>query len=261
MVSTALDVVSTSTRGISAVDRPLLTASHLVNRPGAHPRVMFPMVGTALPDVDGLWAHLAEPAEFFGVPIPPPTVLSDCLTAFASALHPAPALTAVTVTLVDGAAESAVEFLVTGAAVPSVGPPVRVDRCDIAFPLTRRDDDHWLRMAARTTSRADRDQLRRWLAGRGFADAVSADSPAPFLGALVHTRRAAAYGVDNPQPESILTSLLRCGAIGDVRVVTVPPDDAEHVWWISPEYRIHPVSAIGPVRYRTGAAARFARLP
>lgn len=218
------------------------------------------MAGTALPDVDGLWAHLAEPAEFFGVPIPPSAALADCLAAFAAALRPAPALTAVTVTLVAGAAESPSEFLVTGAAVPAVGPPVRLDRCDVDSPLTRYDDAHWRRMAARTTSRADRDQLRRWLAGRGFADVVPADSSAPLLGALVYTRGTAAYGVDNPSPESILAPLLSCGAIGDVAIAAAPPEGAEHAWWISPRYRTHPVSALGSVRYRVGAAS-FGRLP
>lgn len=244
MSTTTLDVVS---------------VPHLVAHPGTSPSVTVPMVGAAAPDADDVWAHLAEPADFFGLAIPPVAVLADALRA--SVPVPAPALSAVTVTLVAGESR----FVVTGVAVhPVRSEPVRIDRCDVDdVPLTLPEDPHWRRMAARTTSRADRDQLRRWLAGRGFADAVCACGPfTPFLGALVYGHDGDTKGVDNPEPVSLLDQLERSGAIVGVRRVAVGPVDGDTVWWLSPDYELHPVSAIGDtVHPISGDAPTFARLP
>lgn len=216
------------------------------------------MVGAAAPDADDVWAHLAEPADFLGLVIPPVAVLADALLAVAPT--PATTLGAVTVTLVAGEAR----FVVTSAAVrPIRSEPVRIDRCDIDVPLTRPEDPHWQRMAARTTSRADRDLLRRWLAARGVADAVCAHGPpVPFLGALIYGRDGATVGIDNPEPVSLLAQLQRSGAIAGVRRGTVGPADGDAVWWLSPDYELHPVSAIGDtVHPISGDAPTFARLP
>lgn len=214
------------------------------------------MVGAAAPDADGVWAHLAEPADFFGLVMPPVAALADALRA----VVPAPTLSAVTVTLVAGESR----FVVTAASArPVRSEPVRIDRCDVDVPLTLPEDPHWQRMAARTTSRADRDQLRRWLAARGVADAVCAHGPfVPFLGALIYTSDGDTLGVDNPEPVSLLAQLQRSGAIDDVRRVAVGPADGDTVWWLSPDYELHPVSAIGDtVHPISGDAPTFARLP
>lgn len=256
----AFDVVSTSTRGIGVIDEPVLSAAQLIGHPGAHPTITVPMVDAVPPAVDPLWDHLAEPADFFGVGIPSRAALQDCLTSFAVALRPAPKLTALTVTLIAGATE----FVVTGAEVPALGPAVRIDRSDGVqeFPLPRPDDALWRRMAARTTSVAERDRLRDWLTGRGCADGLCPDTAAPFLGALIYTSGDDAYGVENPEPTSILGQLRGCGALACVHDVDVAPAGADHVWWISPEYRVHPARSIGDDTYpeATGTPS-FTRLP
>lgn len=262
----AFDVVSTSTRGIGVIDEPVISAAQLIGHPGAHPTITVPMVDAVPPPVDELWDHLAEAAEFYGIEIPACAVLRDCLTSFTAALRPAPKLTALTVTLIADAAE----FVVTGAEVPALGPAVRIGRFDrgdgvTEFPLPRPDDADWRRMAARTTSGAERDRLRDWLTGSGCADGLCPDTAAPFLGALVYTRGDDAYGVENPEPTSILAQLQGCRAIAGVHIVDVAPAGADHVWWISPEYRVHPVRSIGADTYPEAVVPMggpsFARLP
>ena len=158
MSTTALDVVFSSTHGIREISRPLLPATHLVAHPGTSPTVTVPVLSGGRPDVDALWSFLAETAHFFGIPMPGPVPM---------------VAVSVTVVELDGAAQ----FVVTGAEVrPIRSEPVRIDVCDVPFPLTRSGDPLWRRMAARTTSRGAEDQLRRWLEGRGYADGVSGGS-------------------------------------------------------------------------------------
>lgn len=236
-----------------------ISATQLVAHPGTSPSVTVPVVGSAVPDVDDLWAHLAEPAQFFGVAIPPAAVLADAVRDFVASLAPVPALTAVTVTLVAGESR----FVVTGVAVrPIRSDPVRIDRCDVDLPLTLPEDPSWRRMAARTTSRADHDRLRGWLADRGFADGLASRGPfTTFLGALIYERDVEAFGIDNPEPVSVLAQLERCGAIGRIRRVAHAPAESDHVWWLSPDYELHPVSAVGnTVHSISGNAPTFARL-
>lgn len=208
-----------------------------------------------MPDVGELWAHLAEPAEFFGVDLPPVAALADVLGAFVARLDPVPALAAVTVTAVAGESR----FVVTGTAVePFHTDAVRVERCGVDVPLTLPDDPHWLRMAARTTSRADRDRLHAWLGERGYADAVPAvGACTPFLGALIWQRAGELVGVDNPEPVSLLAQLRP--VLGVVQRVSVAPAAGEPVWWLSPDYTLHPVSAIGDTTHPV-TAPTFARL-
>ena len=243
---------------------PRISATHLVAHPGASPSVTVPIVdiggivGAAVPDVDEMWAHLAESADFFGLAIPSAAALAEALRVFVGARVSAPTLTAATVTLVAGEGR----FVVTGTAVRPVRfDAVRIERVDGEIPLTVPEDPHWRRMAARTTSRADRDGLRRWLAERGAADAVCTHGPfVPFLGALIYERDGEALGVENPEPVSLLAQLQRSGAIEGVRRVSVGPAVDGPVWWLSPDYELHPVSAIGDTAHPVSdGAPSFAR--
>jgi hypothetical protein len=252
--------------GIGEIARPLFAATQVMAHPGTNPTVTVPVVAGRSPDVDGLWAFLAEPAEFFGFAMPGHEVLSDAIAHFIDAVRGAAGtkVSALSVTLVEYGGSA--QFVVTGSAVqPARRDAVRIDVCDVSFPLTRAGDPSWRRMAARTTSRAEEDQLRRWLEDRGYVDAVSrAVAPGvPFLGALIFERGADVCGVDNVEPTSILIQLQECGAIGSIRRVDSCPADAERVWWISPGYERHPVAAIGASTYTVDedAAPAFAKVP
>jgi hypothetical protein len=263
MSTTALDVVSVSGDGIREIHHPLLTATQLVAHPGTSPTVTVPVFGAArfgVAAVDEIRNQLAEPAEFFGVDLPPVVELAAVLDAFLAALPSPPPVTALTITVLEGAGRTRV--VVTGTTSAWVCPdPVRLDRCDIETPLARADDPHWRRMAARTTSMADRDQLTRWLGGRGYVDAVSHRGPgAPFLGALLYERGGDVLGVENPEPTSVLTQLERCGAIDPVLRVADGPAADDAVWWVSPDYALHPVHTIGTTEHpRSDGAPTFAR--
>jgi hypothetical protein len=238
-----------------AAAEDVISVSHLVAHQGASPSVTIPVVGAVAPDVGELWAHLAEPAEFFGVDLPSAAALADALGVFIARLDPVPALAAVTVTAVAGESR----FVVTGAAVEPVhSDAVRIERCDVDVPLTLPEDPRWRRMAARTTSRADRDRLHAWLGERGYADAVPAfGACTPFLGALIWQRAGELVGVDNPEPVSVLAQLR--SVLGVVRRVFHAPGAGEPVWWLSPDYTLHPVSAIGATAHPV-TVPTFARL-
>jgi hypothetical protein len=266
----ALDVVSTSmvssasdsSTGLAEIDRPLFAATQVMAHPGTNPTVTVPVFGGRLPDVDRLWAFLAEPAEFFGFSMPAIDTISNGIAGFVEAAGRE--LLSLTVTIVD--IEGAAHVVVTGNAVQFVQTgAVRIDACDAESPLTQPDHQWWLRMAARTTSRADEDQVRRWLGASGHVDAVHDGTAlgAPFLGALVFVRGSDVCGFDNVEPTSILAQLQECGAIAPVRRVSECPVDAERAWWISPGYECHPVAAIGLREYAAvvGAAPPFARVP
>jgi hypothetical protein len=263
MSTTALDVVSVSGDGIREINHPLLTATQLVAHPGASPTVAVPVFSAEPPSGDAvaeIRAHLAEPADFFGVGMPPAAELTAAVAAFVAALASPPPVIAVTISVLETSGRA--RFVVTGTASRWVcADPVRLDRCDIDTPLARPDDPHWRRMAARTTSSADRDQLTRWLSGRGYVDAVSTRGPGtPFLGALLYERGNDLLGIDNPEPTSVLTQLERCGALAPVRRVVAGPAADDVVWWVSPDFALHPVHAIGATEHpRTGGAPTFAR--
>jgi hypothetical protein len=273
---TALDVVSTSMHGIGEIGHPMFPATQVMAHPGTHPTITVPVVAGRSPDVDALWAFLAEPAEFFGFAMPGRADLSDAMSKFVTAVGD----TAVGDTAVGDAPDTkvwslgvtvaecggAAQFVVTGAAVQLARrEAVRIDVCDAAFPRTRPADPRWRRMAARTTSRAEEDQLRRWLDRRGYVDAVSSGAAlgVPFLGALVFERAGDVCGVEHVEPTSILTQLERCGAVGSMRRADNCPADAERVWWISPGYERHPVDSIGATSYVVDETAipAFARVP
>lgn len=243
------------------IGRPLLPATHLVAHPGTSPTITLPVPSGHRPDVDALWAFLAEAADFFGTSMPDRQALSAALHPFVERVAAVPMVALdVTVVELDGSGQC----VVTGTEVRPVRPdPVRIDVCDVESPLTRPGDPSWRRMAARTTSRGAEDQLRRWLNGRGYADGVS-DGTAlgvPFLGALIFQCGDDLCGLDNPEPTSILNQLQQCGAIADVRRTWECPGDAERVWWISPRFETHPVGAVGATHFSVdpGAVPTFAR--
>ena len=161
MSTTALDVVSTSTHAIREIGRPLLPATHLVAHPGTCPTATVPVLDGRPPDVGELWTFLAEVAGFFGVPMPQPEAIGiwAAVSGLSVAVGPivervvGDAMVAISVTVVELAGSP--EFVVTGREIrPSRSEPVRIDVCDVSFPLTRATDPLWRRMAARTTSRA-----------------------------------------------------------------------------------------------------------
>ena len=222
----------------------------------------MPVVSGLAPDLDAVWGYLAETADFFGVRMPAGDVLAATIGPFLARVVGVP-MVAVDVTLVE--LDDSAEFVITGRAVrPIRSEPARIDVCDVVFPLTRASDPRWRRMAARTTSRAAEDKLRRWLNDRGYADGVSGGPPrgVPFLGALVFQRGDDVCGLDNAEPTSILSQLQSCGAVAEVRRVQDWPEDAERVWWISPDFETHPVAAVGVTQYRVdaGAAPTFVRV-
>jgi hypothetical protein len=246
--------------GIGEISHPVFAATQVMAHPGTSPTVSVPVVHRRLPDADALWAYLAAPAEFFGFGMPAREVLADAIAGFVDAVRgeAGPTIFALHVTIAE--LEGAAEFVITGSDVQFLRhEAVRIDECDVAFPLTRSTDPQWRRMAARTTSSAEADSLRRWLDDRGHADGVAGG--VPFLGALIFEHGADISGIDNDEPISILTQLQECGAIGPVRRTQRHPDAPERVWWISPGYEVHPVAALGARSYIVdGAAPSFARI-
>lgn len=242
------------------IDTPQLCPTQLVAHPGTLPTITFPMIGGRAPDVAGIWQYLCETAEFFAVPTPGFDELATAITGFAvaSATGAGPASFAVSVTIAE--ANGAPQILVSGAAVRSVRPEaVRIAGGDPALPAHRCTDPWWQRMAARTTSRGEVDQLERWLNGRGFADAVT--QGVPLLGALVLQVGGDVAGVENPEPTSVLDQLEQCGAISALGRVDACPTEAQRVWWISPKYEVHAVAEIDgtPFAVDPEAAPTFSR--
>jgi hypothetical protein len=257
-MSTTLALAPTSTHRIHEIDTPLIPATQVIGRLGSHPTITVPMIACAVPDVDGIWRYLKEPADFFDVPMPDRDALHDALTRFAGA---APgrdrALIAATVTLLE--IDGRPDFVVTGTVVDPVrSTAVRVAGCDAGLQVSRTTDPVWLRMAARTTSRGAVDQIQRWLNDDGYADGVPTGTfaGAPLLGALVFDTAGGLVGIDNPEPTSILDLLDRCGVTSGVRRVDARPARADRVWWISPSFQTHPVASIDDAVFGVEAEVR-----
>jgi hypothetical protein len=253
--------MSTTALGI---DAPQVCATELVAHPGTLPTVTIPLVTGSPTEVDVVWRHLREPAEFFGCAMPDAEELAAALSAFSAKalvlnrMDGEWALIAAAVTIAPSDGKPRV--LVTGVASPPLAPEVvRIARDDSTPPAHRSSDPWWRRMAARTTSRGELDQRERWLNGRGYADGLS--DGVPILGAMVFEAAGSVVGVENPEPTSILDQLERCGVIADIERVPASPSHAERVWWLSPRYRTHPVAEIDGTRYPTDADAlpSFAR--
>jgi hypothetical protein len=244
-MSTTLALAPTSAHRIHEIDTPLIPVTQVIARLGSQPTITVPMIAGAAPDVDRIWGYLDEPAEFFDIPIPDRDVLHAALTRFAGATagrgH---TLIAATVTVVE--IDGMPDFVVTGAVVDPVdSTAVRIAGCD-GPQVPRATDPLWLRMAARTTSRAAVDQIQRWLNDDGYADGVPTGTlaGAPLLGALVFDTAAGLVGIDNPEPTSILDLLDGCGVTTGIRRVDVRPAGADRAWWISPSFQTHPVASI-----------------
>jgi hypothetical protein len=212
---------------------------------GSHPTITIPMFAGTVPDVDGIWRYLAEPADYFDVPMADRESLRAAFIRFGGAARGrGRALIAATVTLLE--IDGRPDFVVTGRVVdPVSSTEVRVAGCDAALEAPRTGPD-WLRMAARTTSRGAVDQIQRWLNGGGYADAVPAGTfaGAPLLGALVFDTAGALVGIDNPEPTSILDQLERCGITSGIRRADERPARVDRAWWISPDFETHPVLSI-----------------
>lgn len=242
-MSTTLALAPSSAHRIHEIDTPLIPLAQVIERLGAQPTIVFPMIAGEVPDVDGIWRYLSEPAEFFGVSMPGREALEAALHRFAGAVAGrGRALIATTVTVLE--IDSRPDVVVTGAVVdPMVSTAVRIARCDLGPQVPCATDPLWLRMAARTTSRAAVDQIQRWLTDGGYADGVPAVGT-PLLGALVFDTKAGLVGIDNPEPTSILDLLDRCRVTTGIRRVDALPVDARRAWWISPGFQTHPVASI-----------------
>lgn len=250
----------------AASPTPLLPVTQVIARPGSSPTITLPAHTGGVPDLEGLWRYLAEPAEFFGLSMPDQTDLRAAVTGFlgtvAATAPDAVVATAVTLLDVDGQTR----VVVTGDVIRPVRTEVvRIAATDAPLPTPRRGDPHWRRMAARTTSRGEADQIRRWLAGQGYADAVALrpGRGAPVLGALVFDTAGGLRGIDNPEPVSILEQVSDCGLIEPVGRVDECPADATRAWWISPRFETHPVGDIDGTDYPVDASAipPFTRRP
>jgi hypothetical protein len=241
-MSTTLALAPSSAHRIHEIDTPLVAVTQVIDRLGSQPTITVPMITGEAPDVDGIWRHLNEPAGFFGISMPDRAAVHAALDRFAGAtVGRDRALIAATVTLLD--VDGMPDVVVTGAVVDPVGATaVRIARCDAGPQVPRAIDPPWLRMAARTTSRAAVDQIQRWLAEDGYADGVQ--EGVPLLGALVFDTAAGLLGIDNREPTSILDQLERAGVTTGIRRAGIQPTGAAHAWWISPSFRTHPVASI-----------------
>jgi hypothetical protein len=234
-------------------DTPQLCATQLIARPGALPTITIPVAAGRTPGVDGIWRYLAEPAEFFGLAMPARTELEAALSSL-----PGGALVAASLLLAD--ADGSPRILVSGTAVtPWVPDAVRIADADSAPQAHRATDPWWRRMAARTTSKGDLDQRRRWLNSRGYADGLSDGEP--LLGALVFQTPSGTVGVENPEPTSVLDQLAQCGVFTSIDRAPTCPLDAERVWWVSPRFETHPVADLAgtPFPVDVEAVPSFAR--
>lgn len=233
-----------------------MSATQLIARPGTLPTIDIPVVRGRVPDVDGVWSHLREPADFFGISMPTHAELAAALARFTADVFDTGSLAAATVTIVEGPSR----VVVSGFEVRPVlrRDAVRIEASD-APHVHRATDPWWLRMAARTTSRAAEDQLARWLTARGVVDGLS--DGVPLRGALVFETADGPVGVENPEPTSVLDQLTECGVIAEIARASACPLRAEWTWWVSPLFDVHPVTELAGVRtaVEPGGLPSFAR--
>lgn len=217
-----------------------IAPAELVGRLGAYPTVTVPIYQGRTVDTAWLWHHLAEPADYFGLTMPARADLDAALASLATG----PGLIAATVTITDGG-----RCAVTG--TPSqvhAAEPVRIGRRDSDWTPPAPTDELWLRMAARTTSLGTVDLLLRRLAERGCVDGIAPgpDVTPAVAGALVLDIGAELVGVENTEPVSLLEQLQVCGVMRALpRRAVVPVEQVLRAWWISPQYRTHPVAQLG----------------
>jgi hypothetical protein len=215
-----------------------IAPAELVGRLGAYPTVTVPIYQGRPVDTAWLWHHLAEPADYFGLTMPSQADLAAAVARFRGQL------VAVTVTITDGG-----RYAVTATPSQVFSPdPVRIGWRDNAWTAPAATDERWLRMAARTTSLGTVDLLLRRLAEQGCVDGMrpGPDVTPAVAGALVLDIGAELVGVENGEPVSVLEQLQSCGVVRAVaRRDAVPVDQVLRAWWISPQYRTHPVAQLG----------------
>lgn len=243
-----LEFVSTSAGGIADGDAPLVTAPALVAALGTHPALTVPLVCGRVPDSGLIWRRLEETARFFGIDIPPVTALHDTLAGFldeAAGRH-GPVTLAARVMVVELDGQS--RFLVSA----SVIAPVRPEPVALAVTARRQAAPvpQWRRMAAHTSSHAERDLAARDLGAAGYADEVHAEGEwvhRPRLGALIVDTADGTVGTGADRLEL-------AGAAGLLPTVSYSDEPlsisgANRAWWVSPCFETHPVSAIGARRF------------
>jgi hypothetical protein len=257
---TTLDFTSTSADGLRQTDDPLISVTTILANLGSHPAVTIPLISGETPDVSWVWDYLDEAADFFGMTMPSRAELRSAWERFAASVPDGPELSLVAVTIMVIHAIGQTQFVITGVPVRRFDPtPVRiaVTRGE-SWQAPSATDPSWRRMATRTTSRGEVDQLQRWCTDNGFADLVNRQTVLgassigpPALGALAFDHGNRLVGLDNPYPVSILGLLKRHGgaeatiAHADV----VDPEPAAAAWWISPLFAVHPVELIGERRF------------
>lgn len=240
--------------GVPENDGVRLPVTQLVAHLGTNPTVCVPVRADAQVDAAAIADHLAETAAFFGIAMPAPEVLRAALQHRPRSASRPRALDVLTVTLfADGDLTNVVSRWEPVTAWDAT--PVRIAGMALPAPVTAIPQ--WQRMAARTTSHAEADRAHRWLAHRGFADAISttAAHAAPVLGALVFETSAGVCGLDGPA--AVLDRLESAGVITPIARVTARPADATAVWWTSPRFETHPVSDLDGTPYPVGAPTRF----
>lgn len=258
---TTLDFTSTSADGVRQAADPAISVTTIVANLGGHPAVTVPMITGEAPDVNWTWDYLEEPADFFGFTMPTRDDLRLALERFdskATAREATRRILAVTIMLIE--VTGGTQFVITGVPVRQFDPTaVRIAiGLDASWLVPGVADPLWRRMAARTTSGGEVDQLRRSLAGNGFADQVGRHDQSmigpPALGALVFGDGEKFIGLESPRLASVLGLMERCGAIraGTIAGASdfLAPDPASSAWWISPSFEVHPVLYIGDVKYR-----------
>lgn len=243
-------------QGVATLDAPVVSVAQLIAQPGTHPTLRVPVRLGAGVEVAVAWRHLAETAAFFGVAMPDAEALAtEIAAALAGAVADPPAdVVVVAVTLFGGDGSTRIaartEPVPTGAL-----PPVRIVACDVPGVVPDADAPPWRRLAARTTSAAERDQLHRWLAGRDAVDAVPTDpAGAPYLGALVFDTDAGLVGMDRPEPHPLLEQAAACGLLPAVARAVRRPVAPRRAWWVSPGFGVHPVARLGDAALDATAA-------
>lgn len=249
MPAPTLDVVSVAPaeqgRETCDISTPIIGAVELISGLGTFPTLTFPIRRDRPADAAAVHEFITATAEFFGLALPAVEEFEHAVSGFAAvAFERSPAvLVAATLTLAGG---RLVLTGVPGAAFADV--PVRIGRLTEHYRPPQATDAHWLRMAARTVSRAGVDHLLAGLHGHDCVDGIPAgtDIAAPLAGAVVLDTATGPVGIDAGEPVSILDQLRDCGVLADLpRRSAVPYPDVQRAWWISPLFVTHPIALLG----------------
>lgn len=234
-----LEFVSTSADGIAESHAPLVTASALVAALGTQPTLTLPLAGGRTPDIELIWARLHEVACFFGAAVPPVAALADALRSFLAEVTDRHGRLTVAACVMVAEIGGRDQFVVSG----SVIDPVRTE--PVVLMVTpapgTAPTPHWRLMAGHTASHAERDRAAAELRGAGYADSVPMDGALigrPLLGALL----VDSVGVGADRLELLSAAGLLDGVTYSDTAVSL--DGAKQLRWVSPDFEIHPVSAL-----------------